>query len=331
MNDGRHIDGAIGALGGEASQQRVKRPDEAHPLKEADRSLPIERPSFDETTETYYEMPVVKAPPWVWYIPAYFYVGGVAGASAALGAALQLRGEERELVERSRWLSLVSISLGAVFLTADLGVPSRFYNMMRVFRPSSPLNVGTWLIAASNVTSGAAAVSTLMRRPALRRVGDGFGLAAGIVGLPLASYTAVVLTSTAIPAWSRVQRTLPFLFAASAATSAASLLELAPQPAVVRRLGIAGKVAELVAMEAVEEELGDDRVGEPYRRSWLWGAAKVLTAASLGASLLGGRRLRVASALLGTAGAIAMRVAVLDAGKASAADPRATFEPQRNR
>ena len=62
------------------------------------------------------------------------------------------------------------------------------------------------------------------------------------------------------------------------------------------------------------------------RSGGMWRAATWLGAGSLIATLA--RRPRLAGAL-GTAAALIARLAVVDAGRASAADPRATFQPQR--
>jgi hypothetical protein len=58
----------------------------------------------------------------------------------------------------------------------------------------------------------------------------------------------------------------------------------------------------------------------------MWRGAAWLGAGSLIATLA--RRPRLAG-VLGTAAALVMRLAVVEAGRASAADPRATFQPQR--
>src|SRR5262249_48626942 len=99
------------------------------------------------TQLTYYDRPLVKQPVWVWSIPTYFYAGATAGASLALGAAVQvLHGSSSNLVRRSRLLGAIGISIGASLLIYDLGRPERFMNMLRVFRPTSPMNVGSWLL-----------------------------------------------------------------------------------------------------------------------------------------------------------------------------------------
>lgn len=337
-DDGRNILHAR-VLTGEAAQMAVTRPAEAWPLEESLRKLPIDRPAQVEArTPTYYDQPVVKAPPWKWYIPAYFYAGGAAGASSVLAMATQLGGESelQPLMRKARWVGTVGVGLGAVLLIADLGKPARFINMLRVFRPTSPMNVGTWILTGSGMANGAGVV--LPDRWWITRAA---GVLGGVFGLPLSTYAAVLLSNTAVPLWARSRRMLPLLFGASAMSSAASLFELCGaanhvEHRVIRSLAVTGKAGELLAMRAVERELGQSRVRQPLyqgkSRTW-WKAAKVLGTAGLIASLWpkSARRTRVAAGLLGTAGAVAMRFAIVEAGKESARDPRATFEPQRAR
>ncbi len=54
---------------------------------------------------TYYDRPVLKKPVWKWYIPAYFFTGGMAGASSTLALAARLRGNNR-LARRAGLVSL---------------------------------------------------------------------------------------------------------------------------------------------------------------------------------------------------------------------------------
>lgn len=291
---------------------------------------------------TYYDRPVLKEPVWKWYIPAYFYAGGAAGAAAALGAVAQaIGGEEmRGLVKRSRRIAAGGLAAGTAFLIADLGRPERFLNMLRVLRPTSPMSVGSFVLAAAGPAAGAAAI--FANAPGARgAIGDAAGLGAGVLGLPLAGYTAVLVSNSAIPVWHEMRRSLPALFAASSAASAASALDLMAltpsEEEAVHRFGVAGKVAELVAMQAVERDVSRvERVGRPLHEGVsgaLWRASKAATAASLALSLLPGRARwkRTLAGALGTAGAIGLRFAIVRAGFASARDPRATFELQHAR
>ena len=101
---------------------------------------------------SYYGRPIVKPPPWKTpLIACYLFAGGLAGASAALGAAAHVSGN-RPLERRAWAASLAALAVSPPLLIADLGRPARFFNMLRVFKVTSPLNVGAWVLAA---TSGA--------------------------------------------------------------------------------------------------------------------------------------------------------------------------------
>jgi formate-dependent nitrite reductase membrane component NrfD len=340
--DGRNIDPEVGVLEGEASRMAV--PDRRG---EGEGAVPYavwqDVPSADREPGdlTYYDRPVLKEPVWIWAVPAYFYAGGVAGAAAVLGAAAQAAddGELRDLVVRCRWLAAAGGAAGTGLLIHDLGRPERFLNMLRVFRPTSPMSVGSWILAAAGpLTAGSAILAR--RRGFLGRVGDLFGALAGLVGMPLTGYTAVLLSNTAVPLWQETRRSLPVAFTASGMTAAASLLDLMDlderSGRIVKRFGVVGKVAEIAAMRAVEQEAQRvERVARPLNDGLggaLWRASKALTGASLVLSLLPGKRrsVRTTAGLLGTAGAVALRFAVFHAGKASARDPRATFQHQRS-
>jgi formate-dependent nitrite reductase membrane component NrfD len=289
---------------------------------------------------TYYGRPVLKEPVWIWAVPLYFYAGGAAGAAAALGAVAQTadgRGLAR-LVARCRFVAGAGTLAGTALLIYDLGRPRRFLNMLRVFRPTSAMSMGSWLLAATSSLS-AGAVIFGGRRGSAQILGDLAGLGAGIVGLPLSGYTAVLLGDTAVPLWGAARRSLPVLFVASAMSSATSLLtfgELSDtEEKIVHRLDLAAGAAELAAAALVARDAAEvPEVGRPLREGLgaaLWKASTALTAASLAVAVLPtkARGPRVLGALLGTAAGVAMRFAIFHAGKASARDPEATFAQQR--
>jgi hypothetical protein len=322
MIDGRNVDQRLGALVGEGALQRVK---------ELEQARPIERVPQAAEGPSYYGLPLLKEAVWKWPIPTYLYIGGMAGCSAVLGAAALLRPGLRALSRRSRFIAAGGAAASAALLIADLGVPARFVYMMRVFRPTSPMSIGTWLLGAF----GAAASASLLPGAA----GDRAALGAAFLGLPLCGYTGVLLANTAVPLWQEGRTLLPPLFCASAAASAAAALEtLGPgargEP-VVRRLAVLGKAAELAAAAALEQRLSRiERIGRPLQTSHsgaLWKLSKICMLASLGLSLLPRkpRGLRVTAGLLGTAGALAARFALIHGGKASARDPQAVFAQQR--
>ncbi|MEO2107652.1 MAG: hypothetical protein ABGZ36_18675, partial [Actinomycetota bacterium] len=46
----------------------------------------------DAEPRSYYDLPIVKAPVWTWEVPAYFFVGGAAGASSVLAVVAEATG-----------------------------------------------------------------------------------------------------------------------------------------------------------------------------------------------------------------------------------------------
>lgn len=322
--DGHNIDPSLGDEHGEAAAITVRAPDIAWPI------APDAVPTVDHApADTYYDLPVIKAAPWKWYIPAYFHLSGVAGAAASLAGALEIVAPDRALGGKLRWTAALGDAAGAALLIADLGRPSRFHHMLRVFRPTSPMNAGTWILSSAGATSVLGLWWAFRgRRPPLPV--SIVGLATGSL---LSTYTGVLIGNTAVPIWSTTRRHLPIWFAASSAASLASLLELiAPEHRAVRTYSAVAKAAEVATMHAVARAARSEGVDAPLRRGRsgaLWRGATWLGIASLAATLWpGGRRPWLAGAL-GTAAALLGRYAIVHAGHASAADPRATFAPQR--
>jgi formate-dependent nitrite reductase membrane component NrfD len=273
---------------------------------------------------------------WKPEVPFYLYAGGLAGASAVLAWAAGVAGS-RDLSRRAWLVSAAAVGLSPALLVSDLGVPRRFLNMLRVFKVTSPMSVGSWVLTASG---GAIAVSALDAATgrAPRRVGDAARPAAALLGLPLATYTGALLADTAVPVWHEARAELPAVFAAGAAASAGAALTALTPPrhaAPARRLALLGCAAEIAATQVMEHRLGD--TGAPYRSGAagrLGTAAKAILAGGAALIAASGARSRaaaVAGGSLVTAGAMLARWSVFRAGFESAADPHATVDLQRRR
>jgi len=294
----------------------------------------------DAEFTSYYGRPVIKEPVWkVPDVPGYLFLGGLAGASSVLAAGAHLSGY-RELARVAKVGALGAISLSAAALIHDLGRPDRFVNMLRVFKPSSPMSVGSWLLAGYGPVAGAAAVSELTGiAPGAGRAAT---IGAGLLGPAIATYTAALICDTAVPAWHAGYREMPYVFAGSAASAAGGLGLLTTRPAdarPARDLAVFGAAVELVAKRQLLRRLAStpgQTLAEPYETGTtgrLLRAAEVLTAGGLAGAVLGGRS-RAVSALSGAAlvAASAMtRFGIFQAGMASARDPKYTIVPQRTR
>ncbi|MEU1271615.1 NrfD/PsrC family molybdoenzyme membrane anchor subunit [Streptomyces sp. NPDC005799] len=285
--------------------------------------------------QSYYGRPVIKAPSWAAPdIAGYFFLGGLAGAGSVLAAGAHLTGRTTTATAL-KVSSLGAISLSAAALIHDLGRPGRFANMLRVFKPTSPMSVGSWLLSVYGPAAGAAAASAVTGR--LPRLGGAATGAAALLGPAVATYTGVLAADTAVPAWHGAHRELPYLFGASA-TAAAAGMALAVGP--TGENAPARCAAGLAALaDAAVEKAGERRLGmvaetwKEGRAGNLLRAARVLTAAGgLGAVAFGGRRgPAIASGLALLAGSACTRFGVFAAGVASAKDPKYTVVPQRER
>jgi len=286
-------------------------------------------------SDSYYGRPVIKEPVWTPEIPAYFFAGGLGGASAGLAYMAELRGND--VLARRAWaVALAGLAASPPLLISDLGVPSRFLNMLRMFKVTSPMSVGSWVLSASGTATGLAAVNAFTGR--LPAVGAVAKPAAAALGMPLSTYTGALIANTAVPVWHEARKTLPALFASGAAASAgaaATMLTPVRHAAPARRLALIGAVGELVTSTMMERSLGS--LADPYRAGTsgrLADAAKALTVVGGVLIRTRGHRLRSAAALGGAAllaGAAAERFAVFRAGFVSAQDPGYTVVPQRER
>ncbi|HEY1777571.1 MAG TPA: NrfD/PsrC family molybdoenzyme membrane anchor subunit [Solirubrobacteraceae bacterium] len=290
----------------------------------------------DHPGASYYGAPVIKAPVWEELnIAGYLFTGGLAGASSLLAAGADLT-HRRTLARRARLGASAAIGVSLVALVKDLGRPARFLNMLRVFKPTSPMSVGSWILVAYAPLNAAASASDVLARAP--RAGRAAGVGAGLLGSAVASYTAALIADTAVPAWHEGWRELPFVFVGSAASSGAGFALLAAplaENSPARRMGFLGAIGELAAVEVLERRGGI--VAEPYRKGTagrrLRASKALLAVGALGAATVA-RHSRVAAGLSGAAllaGSALSRFGIFAAGMASASDPRYTVEPQRQR
>jgi formate-dependent nitrite reductase membrane component NrfD len=285
--------------------------------------------------QSYYDRPVVKEPVWNPEIPYYFFAGGIAGASSVLHVVARLTGNDR-LARSSLLVGAAADVASPLLLVRDLGRPERFLNMFRVFKVTSPMSVGSWILLVSGgASSTAAALELLGILKPVKALAEAVSF---VAGPPLATYTGALVANTAIPVWSEARDELPWLFGASAAASAGAAAALftpleASGPA--RRAAVAGTVAELGLMQLMEHRLGF--VGEVYKQGEAGTYNKIAKACTAaGAALLAarGKRSRAAAVTGGAlvlAGELALRWSVFKAGFQSARDPRYTVLPQKER
>ncbi|MFI5273718.1 MAG: NrfD/PsrC family molybdoenzyme membrane anchor subunit [Ktedonobacterales bacterium] len=321
--------------------------------------LPTTQPAMGAgaAPETYYGQPMIKKPMWRWYIPLYIFLGGVAGGSALIGSVAQLCGgpRHRATVRHARYLTLALAVICPLLLIFDLGRPRRFLHMLRVVKVSSPLNLGTWILAAFGITSGALAARqaaedgfVLRREGPLGRLARALpagplALLHALLGTALGGYTGTLLAATAVPLWAAAGVLLGPLFLATSVASGAAALTLlslfggrrgAAARGELEAVETAAALAQL-GLVAARDALVPPRIAAPLRRG-AWGGVFRFGAVAAGmagpvglrlAARLAGKRgsgaIAAAGATLTLAGALAERFALVEAGKISADDPLA--------
>jgi formate-dependent nitrite reductase membrane component NrfD len=305
----------------------------------------------------YYGIPVIHGPHWKWLVIGYFYFGGISGASAAIAAFSRLSGGTfgAPLARIATYVSFLALLPCPVLLILDLGRPARFFHMLREFRVTSPMSVGTWGLTAfggvSTLTAGLQLLDDRSARngecpSAVRRaLGQGLAILSGLSGFFVAGYTGVLLAATAVPLWSKRPALLGPLFLSSAMTSGAAAISLVASALDHEESGAHDRLRTLEALSTVTEEsllvtwimalgstakpIAEGRLGAVVRHGAVGaGMALPLTVSALSPYLP--RQLRrpaaVVSAALTLAGVFAVRYAVVVGGRQSADDPRATFD-----
>lgn len=303
----------------------------------------------------YYHIPLIKKAHWSWEIMLYFFLGGLAGGSYLASTLAHLFGskEDAGLIRAGRYLSLVGIVISPILLIKDLGRPERFHHMLRVLKLRSAMSLGTWGLTTFGLLCGLTAgyqmamdglfdwfpgLSRMMKALPVKLI-ESVG---SVFGLFVASYTGVLLSSTAVPIWARARHILGPLFLTSGLSTALASLSLILSLGrrnrhtleKVERAELAVMTTELGLLSALPAVLGP--LGKPLLQG--------KTAVFFGAGTIGGglllpllarlgwklakkptpRGLNIGASLLVLAGGLILRYVWVVVGRASADDPQAT-------
>lgn len=189
---------------------------------------------------TYYDLPALKSGHYGWLISAYFFVGGLASAAEFLATVVDFFGsrEDRVITRAGRYIALLGALVSPPLLILDLKTPGRWYNMLRIFRKTSSMSIGSWALSLFGVFSGLAAVGQAVEDVSGWSIGRWAariaGLPAALAGGVVAIYTGTLLAATNIPFWASGFPFLSSLFASSAASTATAALILATPRASAR-------------------------------------------------------------------------------------------------
>jgi hypothetical protein len=227
---------------------------------------------------TYYGRPALKPSLYGWTVALYIFVGGLAGGAQVLATATDLLGMHRSaIIPAGRMIALAGAVLGGILLIIDLHTRRRFYNMLRIFRPTSAMSIGTYVLMGFGFWSLVALCAQFAGLDWLAGLG---GVIAGIAGWGMMAYTAALLAATSTPLWAGAPRLLAIRFAASAmATAAAALAIVAAGSAdsavvvgALRNIAILALIVDLGA-GAFSQQLYHNRGIDRPLRVWPWGPA----------------------------------------------------------
>ncbi|HMB94558.1 MAG TPA: NrfD/PsrC family molybdoenzyme membrane anchor subunit [Tepidisphaeraceae bacterium] len=310
---------------------------------------------------SYYNVSILKSPVWKYEIASYFFLGGLsAGAYMLARVAERVGGDEhRDLTRAGTWVAMAAVIPCPILLIHDLGDRWRFHHMLRVFKPSSPMNVGTWTLVAYSGMLGAAFAREVVRdiagwRPpgmkptfpeerddfvgtifrSWRNVHDGIGIPFAIA---LAGYTGVLLSCTSNPMWCKNPWLGP-LFSASAIGTGAAAISLtmdltssnedSPSHKVLDRVDTVAHIAETVTMAGYLRHAGEK--AKPLTHGSMKKHMKIAAGALIGAEVLkhlplrgrAKKGARMAASILGLVSGFSLRWAMIYGAHEAANDPR---------
>jgi formate-dependent nitrite reductase membrane component NrfD len=294
----------------------------------------------------------VVDPEWGWWIILYFYLGGIAAGAYFLALLMDLMGndEDRNLARVGYWLAFPLIILCGLFLTVDLGQPTRFWHMLfrsevvdqaladgwpltgagwrwmaaaPLLKTWSPMSVGSWALTVFGACSFLSFLGSLWPGGRLERVlrhgvvGKTLAVLGCAVGMFVASYTGVLLTATNQPFWSDNVLIGALFLSSAASTGLAAMIVLARlggvgTPEALAHLGKAGLWAlGLELVLFVAFLASSDGWLLPVLRTW---HGEVLVVGTLLVGLLAPLAIHLSVGVSGRRGALALSALVLAGG-----------------
>jgi formate-dependent nitrite reductase membrane component NrfD len=306
----------------------------------------------DTGEPSYYTVSILKPPVWKWEIAGYFFLGGMSAGAFILSRLAARFGKDSSFRQVERYGAYIACAAAVpcpLLLIHDLGDPARFHHMLRVWKPSSPMNLGTWVL--SSITPIAFLnlgrhihehiAPRHLRRGPLNVAAGVIGIVSDVAGVPLAlmlaTYTGVLLSNTSTPIW-RQDRHLSPLFAVGSLSTGASAISLvmhvldrghAPTPATraMKTLDTVLHVAEVAGFANYLRYLGPlarPFFQKPHAKHTAIAFGGILTA-ELIKQLPVPKSLERSASLVGTvaglASAFALRWVVVHAAHTSASNP----------
>jgi protein NrfD len=293
---------------------------------------------------TYYDYPALKPSPFGDSVAFYIFLAGLSGAAQIVATLADLcgRAEAKPIVRSGRYLAMVATIAGPPLLIYDLHTPQRFYNMLRIFRKTSPMSIGTYVLSTFSAFSTATALAQLIADRRHSRLAERIArvtqLPAAVAGAGMTSYPAALLAATSTPLWAAAPRLLGIQFASSSVATGAAAISLATGNALppgtrvaVEALAATASTVTLAASRLAERTYYEAGVETPLYEGPLRVAQRIgvqFAGSAFPAVLYAenyrpsrprpSRRLSIAASLAILAGGLLLRSVIIRAGNKSA-------------
>ncbi len=249
----------------------------------------------------YAHLPVTKVPGWHGLIAWDALLNGMATGLFMAAAVSELAAPAvfTPVAKVAYPVALVLLLIDLALLVSDLGDPLRFHHMLRVFKPHSPMSVGTWcLVIFSLPLTAAAALSVLSEMGIDFERARIVVVVAGLLpGFGSAAYKGVLLSTNAQPGWKDARWMGGYLTNSALLMGCGELLVLSalmgqPQATLILRIAfIVLLILNVIPMGLLFANLQPAHA-RLYTRGQQWRAGILIFAAAtlipLGLTLLGG-------------------------------------------
>ncbi len=203
-------------------------------------------PTAQATATGYSDRPVTKPPNWHGLVTLDLLLNNLSSGLFLVAALGELVVPEsfKSLAALAYPIALLFLIGDLVCLVLDLGDPFRFHHMLRVWKPSSPMSLGTWCLAAYAVLLTAVTVMGLVPASAGLEWARRLTLVVGLVlAVGAAAYKGVLFSTTAQRGWGDARWLGGYLVNSALVLGSAELLLLAmaarqPEAAIVLRLAL---------------------------------------------------------------------------------------------
>ena len=183
-----------------------------------------------EIVPSYHHLPAVKHSHYHWKTALSFFSEALGGGPQVIATLLQVCGaEEKRLIRAGRYLALASTITSPILLISELHMARRWYNMLRIFRPTSGMSIGNLSLTSFGFFSTLTAAGQLLEDLGCRRAGHSMTLMsypAALAGAMVCLYSGSELEQTCSPLWAQSYPMLSALFAATGLSVGASALSL---------------------------------------------------------------------------------------------------------